>query len=88
MQDGFYLPVTIVATIKYTTSQQKGAGHGCWKCKNCGFSKEGRCKTTEMSQCQEKELSRKRSDGGARISCARGRLSKKLKFSADLRRYV
>ncbi|MRR58364.1 MAG: rubredoxin [Deltaproteobacteria bacterium] len=25
-----------------------------WKCKNCGFSKEGRCKPQKCPQCQEK----------------------------------
>ncbi|MEA5113006.1 MAG: rubredoxin [Geobacteraceae bacterium] len=25
-----------------------------WKCKTCGFAKEGRCKPQKCPQCQEK----------------------------------
>jgi rubrerythrin len=25
-----------------------------WKCKTCGFSKEGRCKPQKCPQCEEK----------------------------------
>jgi rubrerythrin len=35
--------------------ETKGGGNiTTWKCKSCGFSKEGRCKPQKCPQCQRK----------------------------------
>jgi rubrerythrin len=46
---GKILPVKIKFTEK-----NGGMKMAVWKCKNCGFSKEGRCKPQKCPKCQEK----------------------------------
>ncbi len=44
----------LVAVDYAVGTRERRTAMAVWKCKKCGFTKEGRCKPQKCPQCQEK----------------------------------